>query len=175
MLLDVMDALQNMDNVIVVGPSEINGILRGYDFELIAEEKGSGLNDAVCTGNKLAMEMGANSTLFVPADTPLISPKHIEEILELGKKHQLIISPSRRGGTGILFRRPPNIIKERFTSNSYKDYQAEAQRAGVKPYVYDSFFLSLDIDTPEDIKEFMLHGEGTRTYTLLENMAIDLN
>ncbi|MFQ5815065.1 MAG: 2-phospho-L-lactate guanylyltransferase [Candidatus Hydrothermarchaeaceae archaeon] len=168
MLLDVMDAVKNMDGVVIVGPREIDDVLKGHDFELIVEEEASGLNNAVKAGNKWAMDMGVDATLFVPADTPLIRKRHIDEILELGGKHPLIISPSRRGGTGVLFRRPPDIIGERFTSHSYSDYQAEAKERGVEIYVYDSFALSLDIDTPEDIGEFMLHGEGTRTHAFLD-------
>lgn len=170
MLLDVMDAVKHMDGVLIVGPAEINDVLNGCDFELVVEDGSQGLNKAVGDGNRCAMKAGADATLFIPADTPLITKRHVDEILELGKKHQLIISPSRRGGTGILFRRPPNIIDERFTNSSYGDYQMEAKNKGVAMSVYDSFALSLDIDTPEDIKEFLLHGLGTQAYDFLIKM-----
>ncbi len=167
MLLDVMDAMVAIDGVVIIGPEEINEVLDGYEFEFILEGGTGGLDTVVGKVNRRAMAMGADATLFVPADTPLIRDKHVDEILELGKSHQLIISPSRRGGTGILFRRPPNIINERFTKNSYSDFQLEAKGRGVEMHVYDSFALSLDIDTTDDIREFMLHGRGTRTYDFL--------
>jgi len=169
MLLDVMESVKNMECIVVVGPEEVNEILTGYDFELLREDKARGLNNASIAGNRRAMELGADSTLFIPADTPLIQEQHIQDILELGKEHPLVISPSSRGGTGILYRRPPDIIDERFTSKSYEDYQEEAREMDIELFVYDSFALSLDIDTPEDIKEFMLLGNGTRAHSFLDN------
>ena len=87
--------------------------------------------------------------------------------MELGKTHPLIISPSSRGGTGILYRRPPFIIENRFTSTSFSDHEKESRKRGVEMFVYDSFAISLDIDVPEDIEEFLLHGKGTKTHDFL--------
>mgnify|MGYP005857135481 CR=1 FL=1 len=169
MLSDVLDSLKGLD-AIVISPDDLRKKL-DYNFHFILEKEKKGLNSAVEQANKCAVKSGADATLFVPADTPLIRKKHVREILKLGKKHPLIISPSRRGGTGILFRKPPDIIEGRFTSTSFEDHRKEAALRGIEMYVYDSFYLSLDIDTPEDIKEFLLHGRGTRTYEFLKTKS----
>jgi len=161
MLEDVLDSLRGLD-VVVVSPDDLRKKL-DYDFHFILEKE-KGLNIAVEQANKYAIDNSADATLFIPADTPLIKKSHVKEILRLGKKHKLIISPSRRCGTGILFRRPPDIIDGRFTNTSFEDHRKEAALRGVKMHIYDSFCLSLDLDTPEDLKEFLLHGRGTRTY-----------
>lgn len=165
MLQDVLDSLEGIETV-VVSPTDIRGIL-DYDFHFIHEEKKEGLNAAVEKATQYAMEKGAEATLFVPADTPLLTRTHVREIIELGETHPLIISPSSRGGTGILYRRPSSIIDCRFTPTSFYDHEKEARRRGVEMYVYDSFSISLDIDIPEDVKEFLLHGKGTRTHDFL--------
>jgi 2-phospho-L-lactate guanylyltransferase len=165
MLKDVLDSLKGMD-VVVISPDDLRKKL-DYDFHFILEKGKMGLDSAVRQANSYAIDNSTDATLFVPADAPLIKKGHVKEILGLGKKHKLIISPSRRGGTGILFRRPPDIIKGRFTNTSFEDHREEAALRGVEMYVYDSFSLSLDIDTPEDIQEFLLHGKGTRTYEFL--------
>lgn len=165
MLKDVLDSLRGLD-VVVISPDDFRKKL-DYNFHFILEKEKKGLNPAVRQANEYAIDNGAGATLFVPADAPLIRKSHVREILRLGKKHKLIISPSRRGGTGILFRRPPDIIKGRFTSTSFEDHRREAALRGVRMHVYDSFSLSLDIDTPEDIREFLLHGKGTKTYEFL--------
>lgn len=165
MLEDVLDSLEGLE-VVIISPDDLRKKL-DYDFHFIHEKK-RGLNSAVGQANSYAVDNGADATLFVPADMPLIKKSHVREILELGKKHKLIISPSRRGGTGILFRRPPDIIQGRFTNTSFEDHRKEAALRGVEMHVYDSFYLSLDIDTPEDLREFLLHGEGTRTYEFLK-------
>lgn len=167
MLQDVLDALQGM-SIIIISPDDIRGELRKYQFDFILETEKRGLNAAVEAANSCAIERGADATLFVPADAPLIKKEHVAEILKLGRRHRLIISPSRGGGTGILYRRPPGIINSRFTSTSFLDHKKEAEKQGVEMFVYDSFALYLDIDTPQDIAEFLLHGEGTRTHAFLK-------
>lgn len=169
MLEDVLDALEVLDNVVIISPTDIKKDLnRNFDF--ILEEGKKGLDNAVKKANYYCIEKGAEATLFVPADLPLIEERHVKHILNLGRKKHLIISKSKDGGTGILFRKPPNIIDSKFTSQSFQDHKKEAEGKKVELYVYDSFPLSLDIDTPEDIEEFILYGKGTKTYDFLKEL-----
>jgi 2-phospho-L-lactate guanylyltransferase len=167
MLEDVLDALEGVVTPVVVSPSNLEKYV-SRDYELILEEEKRGLAEAVRRGNSYAMSQGAEATLFVPADVPLIKKHHVEEVLNLGKKHPLVISPARKGGVGIIYRRPPDVIHEVFTQSSFTDIQRVAAKLRVPVKVYDSFYLSLDIDTVEDIREFMHHGAGTRTYDFLK-------
>jgi 2-phospho-L-lactate guanylyltransferase len=167
MLEDVLDALEGVVTPVVVSPSNLKKHIR-RDYELILEEEKRGLAEAVRRGNAYAMAQGAEATLFVPADVPLVKKHHVEEVLNLGKKHPLVISPARKGGVGIIYRRPPDVIPEVFTQSSFTDIQRVAAKLRVPVEVYDSFYLALDIDTVEDIREFMHHGEGTRTYEFLK-------
>lgn len=167
MLCDVLDSVKGEGiEAVVISPTDLRHSL-DYDFHFIHEEKKEGLNAAVKKASRYAIEKGAKATLFIPADTPLLTRLHIREIMELGKTHPLIISPSSRGGTGILYRRPPFIIESRFTSTSFSDHEKESRKRGVEMFVYDSFAISLDIDVPEDIEEFLLHGKGTKTHDFL--------
>jgi 2-phospho-L-lactate guanylyltransferase len=165
MLADVLDALDGLEAV-VISPDEID---LGCCTHFVHEKKKEGLNAAVAKGTLYSLKKGAGATLFIPVDTPLIKKRHVQEILELGHTHPFIISPSKRGGTGIVYRRPPSIVGENFTATSFNDHLEDARSRRVPVYVYDSFSLSLDIDTPEDVKEFMEHGKGTRTYDYLES------
>ncbi len=167
MLEDVLDALEGVVTSVVVSPSNLREYVN-RDYELILEEEKRGLPEAVRMGNAYAMAEGAEATLFVPADVPLIKKHHVEEVLKLGKKHPLVISPARKGGVGIIYRRPPDVIPEVFSRTSFADIQRVAAKLRVPVEVYDSFYLALDIDTVEDIREFMHHGKGTRTYEFLK-------
>ena len=165
MLQDVLKALEGVETI-VVSPSDIQGILNG-NFHFVHEEKKEGLNSAVEKATNYAIEHGAQATLFIPADTPLLTKTHVSEIIELGKKHPLIISPSSRGGTGILYRRPPQLLDNKFTSTSFADFEKESTKKGVPLHIYDSYSISLDIDVPDDVREFLLHGKGTKTHDFM--------
>ena len=165
MLADVLMALNGIETI-VVSPSKPSDF-KDFDFHFVHEEKKEGLNKAVKKATKYAIEKGADSTLFIPADTPLVTGTHIKEIIELGRWHPLIISPSSRGGTGILFRRPPNVLDNKFSTTSFSDFEKEAAKTGIPMHIYDSYSISLDIDVPEDIREFLLHGKGTKTHDFL--------
>jgi 2-phospho-L-lactate guanylyltransferase len=165
MLQDVLGALQGVETI-VVSPSELVGTLN-FDFHFVHEEKKQGLNAAVGKATKYAMEQGAGATLFIPADTPLLTSTHVKEIIELGKNHPLIISPSSRGGTGILYRRPPQVLDNKFTTTSFTDFEKEAIKKKAPMHIYDSYSISLDIDVPDDVREFLLHGKGTKTHDFL--------
>jgi 2-phospho-L-lactate guanylyltransferase len=170
MLDDVLTALSDIQ-VILISPEDIsNHVGKRKNVKFILQAPGGDLNSAVREANDLALREGADSTLFVPADMPLITKKDINDILGLGKKHALIITQSTDGGTGILYRRPPGIIDSRFTSNSFQDHIREAAENGVEVFIFDSFPLSLDIDCKDDIKCFLNHGEGTSSYGYLKDL-----
>ncbi|MEE8357906.1 MAG: 2-phospho-L-lactate guanylyltransferase [Candidatus Hydrothermarchaeales archaeon] len=172
MLEDVLKALDETEcQTIVISSDNLKDNIPRDIIFLDEGDRRMGLNRAVKYANQYAIKKGAKATLFIPADTPLIKKRHIEDILKLGEKHPLIISPARHGGTAILYRKPPDIIRERFTKTSYIDYQKEAEAKGLELKVYDSYCLSLDIDKEEDINEFMIHGKGTATYDYLKDMG----
>jgi 2-phospho-L-lactate guanylyltransferase len=170
MLKDVLDALGDLDGVVLISPEDLREHLEGHEVLFLREEAPRGIGRAVELGTRLAVEEGADATLFLPGDIPLLQERHIRKILALGKEHPLILSPSRRGGIAIVFRRPPDLIENRFTSQSFADHLQEARRRGIDPYIYESFSLSLDLDTPEDLREFLRYGRGTRTFDALREI-----
>ncbi len=172
MLSDVLMALSNLPAV-VISPVDISSQLSGFGNVLFLLQEGEpGLNSAVVQANNYALSQSAEATLFVPADMPLISRGDVRAVFKLGRKYGAVITKSRDGGTGILFRRPPDVMNSRFTSDSFTDNQREAREKGIKMHVHDSFPMSLDIDTIEDLRLFMEHGEGTKTYEYLKTLKL---
>jgi len=171
MLKDVLGALgpHKRLRVVIISSDDVPSALPDQKFDFVYEDERKGLKVAVEKAVGYAIKNGATSTLFVPVDTPLIRSGHVDDVLRLGKKNPLIMSHARRGGVGMIFKRPPGIIGERFTKTSFMDIETEAKMNGVPVFVYDSFSLSLDIDTPEDIREFLLCGRrDLATYEFLK-------
>ncbi len=171
MLSDVLDALEGLPTI-VISPEDLSGGLRGREVILLRQAGGSGLDHAVKQANRYAVESGADSTLFVPADMPLLNPDDVREVLRLGEVHDAVITHANDGGTGILYRRPPDVMDSRFTPNSFEDHLAEAERRKVDLHILKSPNLSLDIDTAEDVRLFRMRGRGTRTFEYLNSHAV---
>lgn len=166
MLRDVLRAIEGLVEPVFIGAEEFN--IDGVSF---VREEGRGLTRAVEKGRNFAVEQGAHATLFVPADTPLIGREHVRDILKLGKRYRLVASPARNGGVSLIYKRPPDILNERFSARSFQDILSLAEQKGVEYHIYDSFYLSLDLDTGEDIREFFYHGRGTHAYSYLEKFG----
>ena len=169
MAKDVLDALEGFPTVIV-SPVDIRPLLEGYEFLFLRHAR-PGLKSAVDAANAYAVKHGARATIFMPADLPLVRKETLREIMALGERHMVIMSPSRRGGIGLLYRRPPEIMRARFSSRSFQDNLREAREVGVDVYIYQSPELYIDLDTPGDVRRFLRMGDGTRSHEFLRKLS----
>jgi 2-phospho-L-lactate guanylyltransferase len=108
--------------------------------------------DAACLR---AMEMGASTVLLVPIDVPTVTPDDFTQ-LAASVRPGLIVVPSSDGtGTNALVRTPPNCIDSRFGPGSFRAHLDQAHSKGIPADVLRLPGLMLDIDTPEDVAEFL--------------------
>lgn len=119
--------------------------------ETIVEEA-SELNQALVQARRQALALGAEATLVLPSDLPLLQAADIQQLYTLAHKTpSVVIAPSRTGGTSALLLHPPAVIPFAFGLSSFQRHQALAQAAGVACHVYDSATLAFDVDQPEDL------------------------
>ena len=168
MLDDVLSALNTVPTILI-SPEKFEPRVKPREHYVLVQKGDKGLDGAVKQANKFAVKMGANSTLFVPGDMPLINAKDIQSVLRMGESKEAIITKSTDGGTGILFRKPPDIMESRFTLNSFEDHIREAKNQKIEIFILESLNLAHDIDTFEDLQLFMKHGEGTKTFEYLKD------
>lgn len=171
MLKDVLDALSDMEKVLLISPADLKSYFKyygvdvsKYPVEFIKESERGGLDSAVNHATFHALDKGAEATLFVPGDVPLIEKSDVKKVLRLGERHGLVICPAKDGGTGMLYRRPPTIINTRFTTKSFYEHAKEAESKNVKVHIHYSAHFSLDIDTREDIADFLYLPAGGKRY-----------
>ncbi len=171
MLKDVLDTLSDIEKVLLISPTDLKSYFKYYEvdvskypIEFIKEAERSGLDSAVNHATFRAIDKGAEATLFVPGDVPTIEKSDVEKVLKLGERHGLVICPAKDGGTGMLYRRPPTIINTRFTARSFYEHVKEAESKNVKVHIHYSASFSLDIDTREDIADFLHLPAGGKRY-----------
>jgi 2-phospho-L-lactate guanylyltransferase len=114
---------------------------------------------SVIEASRWAVSLGARSLLSIPIDTPGVTAEEIFALLELGRRHSVVIVPSADGtGTNALLRTPPQAIEPRFGPHSCGLHVEEARKKGFSHLVNPSPGLSQDIDTPEELYDFASNG-----------------
>ncbi len=176
MLADVLGAVHqapSIANTIVVSPDErVLSFARLHGAEGVAEPS-LGLNEALKLAIRHAISKGVDSVLILPADLPLLKSVDVENLIAAASAPKdVMIAPSKAKGTNALFLRPPDFINLRFGGESFPLHVKEASQAGVRPRVYRSTTVALDIDGPEDLLSVETLGLGTRTYEFLHSLNV---
>ncbi len=175
MLADVLGAVHRAPSIasaIVVSPDErVLSFARLHGAEGVAEPD-LGLNEALKLAILHTISNGVDSVLILPADLPLLKNADVENLIAMASAPKdVVIAPSKAKGTNALFLRPPDLINLRFGGESFPLHVKEATQVGVKPRVYRSPTVALDIDEPEDLLKVETLGLGTRTHEFLRSLA----
>lgn len=104
------------------------------------------------------LEQAEEPVIIVMADLPLLSSKHIIEIVST--KKDVCIVPGKGGGTNALFIKNPSNYRVKYYGSSFLTHCSIAADSGQNFEIYDSFFAGTDIDEPEDLVELLIHGKG---------------
>jgi 2-phospho-L-lactate guanylyltransferase len=108
----------------------------------------------------------------VLGDIPEITPSDVELLIEALPARGVAAAPSKDGGTSALALRPPDVIELRFGEQSFAAHRKAAARAGVEFREAPLERLSLDIDSPADLRELMSRPGDTATHRVLARLGI---
>ena len=157
MLDDTLVTLKAIDlHVLVVsGDRRAKEIADSHGARFIHEEKDRGVNSAVALADRHCIDTGADASVVVPQDLPLLNAADINEMIGAAKEKMCIaICPSLRyDGTNVLLRRPPDVIGTYYDNNSYEMHLKAAGDACAVAHVMKLERLMFDIDTPQDVAQ----------------------
>lgn len=170
-MLGVLRKVQALQRIVVVTPSGPNcTLLKTLGIEILYEAEGVvGENAALEYATKCCLQAGVQGMLVLHGDMPLVRQEEIRQIIEMGSSTpSVVLVPSRDGaGTNALYRSPPDVIPTCFGAHSFVPHYTEAQKRGIPTHIYRSPTLALDLDTPEDVVQFMQRHSQTQTYRKL--------
>lgn len=174
MLKDVTRTLkQSVDEVVIISADkEVLEYANDLKVLTLVENEGLNLNTAI----DQAMDWCRDKTkkvIIIPSDIPLIAKTNVDALISSTKSLDFIIIPSKGGGTNGLAIKPLSIDMK-FGDFSFKNHVKEAVDKKFDPVIYDSFYMSLDVNTTEDLGEIMIHGSNTETQTYLNSLKIDV-
>jgi 2-phospho-L-lactate/phosphoenolpyruvate guanylyltransferase len=174
MLDDVLVALSQTRGLsgmmVVTREVEIASIAVRFGAEVLEEpvHAGDGYTHAVEHAVRELERRNEPAMLSVPGDVPAVTPQEITEILGAVADTAVILVPSRdERGTNAALVRPPGALPLRFGEPSFVRHLESARQLGLRAEVLRLPGLSLDLDTPADLDEFLRSPSPTRTYRLL--------
>jgi 2-phospho-L-lactate/phosphoenolpyruvate guanylyltransferase len=174
MLKDVIKVLKNcVDGVLVISSDkDVLDYVKKLNVSSLEEVGNIDLNGALNQAVKWCSKY-CSQALIVPSDIPLIQEEHINKLLDKGKEFDVVIAPAKGGGTNALLC-PTQGMKMNFGECSFFKHLKEAKINGFSYYVFDSFYLSMDVNTAEDLGEIMIHGKKTETRSFLKKLNLEV-
>jgi 2-phospho-L-lactate guanylyltransferase len=122
--------------------------------------------DAACLR---AMEMGASTALLVPIDVPTVTRADFSQLAASARPGLIVVPSSDGTGTNALVRTPPDCIESRFGPGSFRAHLDRALLKGVPADVLRLPGLMFDLDTREDVAEFLAMRRGCSVSAFLES------
>jgi len=177
MLQDVLAALDASRHrgyvVLVSGDARAHQLASQYGFEVIDDPDDPGETGAIETATRTAIKRGAEFTLVLPADIPLITAAEVDQIFEVAPPEGTVLAPSASGrGTNAVLQRPPGLFPLRFGNDSFLPHLAAARATGNPLEVLRLARIGIDIDEPPDLADLLAAPGDTRAQRLLHEWRI---
>jgi 2-phospho-L-lactate guanylyltransferase len=178
MLHDVLSTVKEWPRcpavAIVTGDPFAVEVARKYNFEIIPDSENPGETEAIEMATRICVEQGAESTLVIPADIPLIQAWELGEIITHAPEEGSVLVPAADGrGTNAAFRRPANLFPLRFGDDSFKPHHAAAQATGKPCVVLELPGIAVDVDNPSDLQRLISLPGNTRAQRLARRWQLD--
>ena len=177
MLQDVLAALAACRHreyvVLVSGDARAHRLARQHRFRIFDDPDDPGETAAIEMATRAAIERGAEFTLVLPADIPLITAAEVDEMFSAAPREGAVLAPSASGrGTNAVLQRPPGLFPLRFGNDSFLPHLAAARAAGRPVEVLRLDGIGVDIDEPADLAGLLAEAGDTRAQRLLDEWHI---
>jgi 2-phospho-L-lactate guanylyltransferase len=178
MCADVLETLahwQRRPAVAVVTSDPFAGDLAArLNFEVVADDVNPGETGAIEMATAFCRDRGADHTLVIPADIPLIERSELEKIVESAPPGGAVLVPDAAGrGTNAALRTPADLFPLRFGNDSFLPHLAAAKATGLPCVVLKLPGIALDVDRPEDLQELAAAGGERRSQRLVRSWNLD--
>jgi 2-phospho-L-lactate guanylyltransferase len=141
-----------------------------FQFEVIADTVNPGETGAIEMATAECRRRGAERTLVVPADIPLIETSELQKIVDSAPPGGAVLVPDAAGrGTNAALRAPADLFPLRFGNDSFVPHLAAAKATGKPCVVLKMPGIALDVDRPEDLKELATAKGERRSQRLVRS------
>lgn len=121
-------------------------------LEVLQDPDDRGHSQAATLGIIRALSLGAECSVLLPGDCPLLDAAELDAALARTSPGRITVVPDRHGtGTNALILCPADAIGPAFGEGSRERHADRAARAGYEVAVEELPSLGLDLDTPDDL------------------------
>jgi 2-phospho-L-lactate guanylyltransferase len=170
MIHDVLEAVAagaRREVAVVTNDGFAGELAQHFGFQIIPDNDNASETAAVEMATRVCESQGAEYTLVIPGDIPLITSTELEQILSAAPEQgSLIVPAADRRGTNAAFRRPANLFPLRFGNDSFKPHLEAARRAGLPCVLLSLPGIALDVDNPHDLQQLIAAPGQTRAQVL---------
>ena len=168
---DVLQALAHWQSrpavAVVTSDSYARDLAAHFNFEVVVDNN-SGETSAIEMATAVCIERGAESTLVVPADIPLIDASELKKIMDCAPPGGAVLVPDAAGrGTNAAWRSPGDLFPLRFGNDSFLPHLASAKATGLPCVVLELPGIARDVDRPEDLFELSAASGERRSQRLV--------
>lgn len=147
-----------------------------FSFEIIQDRNNISETDAISMATVMSLGWGAESTLVIPADIPLVTVAELQQILAAAPERGSVIVPSADGrGSNALYRRPGGLFPLHFGNDSFLPHRAAAKATGYPCVELRLPGIALDVDTPDDLKQLLAEPGDSRAQRLVREWHVAEN
>lgn len=131
---------------------------QGYQVIPEGPEHGPGLDGAAGAAVAAALRLGVPWTVL-HADLPLVSRADLEAAIARLENHEMVMAPSRNGGTNLVAGSSPFPFA--YGPGSFRRHLGRAAGNGARVAVVVRTGLAIDLDDPEDLAGLRSLAAGT--------------
>jgi 2-phospho-L-lactate guanylyltransferase len=173
---DVLQALARWQSrptvAVVTSDSFARDLAARFHFEVVADDN-SGETNAIDMATAFCRERGAESTLVVPADIPLIDRMELQQIVDSAPSGGAVLVPdAARRGTNAAWRSPGDLFPLRFGNDSFLPHLAAAKATGLPCVVLELPGIARDVDRPEDLRELAAASGDRQSQKLVRSWSL---
>jgi 2-phospho-L-lactate guanylyltransferase len=174
---DVLQTLAHWQNrppvAVVTNDPFARDVAALFNFEVIVDDN-SGETSAIEIATAVSKSRGANSTLVIPADIPLIDCSELQQIADAaplaGNRGGTVLVPDAAGrGTNAAWRSPADLFPLRFGNDSFLPHLASAKATALPCVVLELPGIARDVDRPEDLHELAAASGERRSQKLVRS------
>jgi 2-phospho-L-lactate guanylyltransferase len=127
MIHDVLEAIAGYGNrpevAVVTSDSFASELARHFDFQIIPDHANSSETAAIEMATAVSVRQGAESTLVIPGDIPLIESRELAQIFDATpERGSVLVSAADGRGTNAVFRKPASLFPLHFGNDSFKPH-----------------------------------------------------